>query len=794
MSIALLGPAALRIWMNMVLAALLFGGLSTPAAAQTIPLTQEEKGWIAAHPVIRVTSDAQLAPLEYLRDGRLSGLSAEYLALVSERTGLRFEFTPASSWNAAQDAILAHRADMLVNAMPDRLSKATEEAVRLSRPYLVANSVVLSKRETPSVWSMDDLAGKRVAARSQGQYADVLQMNYPDMKVVPVLTPLDAFQMVMEGKVDAAMGTTMTFVPFITRREESELHISHPRIDMAMTAQFATRKDWPQLHAIVEKAMSSVTTEEESRIRQHWLRSEDFGAPTLKTVLQYNWPWVAAIGFLVLTLAIVARWAMRARRAAIEGERVKARFLATMSHEIRTPINVVLGAIEVLADEAAEGRPRELVDTAVQAAETLTGLLDNVLDLSKLDEGKMQLEKVPVEICAVGRSLAALFRSDLQKRGVDLHLDLPAGEHWVMIDPTRLRQVLMNLLGNARKFTERGSITLAIAILEEQGTAWLQALVSDTGCGIPAALQPGIFDPYTQADGSVSRRYGGTGLGLAISKELVVLMGGSIDLYSEEGEGTTVSLRIPVEPAPSAPAAAAVTTGTGIARLRVLLVDDHAPNRLVLGEQLARLGIAAETADSAQAAMARLHEGRDLPDVVLMDCFMPEVDGYAACRMIRASGIPGCDRLPVIAVSAATDAAHLKRCHDSGMNGVLKKPIRLTELRGMLALWSGGAVDTGDNAATEALQRQVEDGMADDLHQLLADDVEQLLSALQAADQAQIVFFSHRLHGAAGLVGKHALAATVAAIEQNPMDDRNGSIERLSAMLEELRESPRSTL
>ncbi|MCU1110808.1 transporter substrate-binding domain-containing protein [Stenotrophomonas maltophilia] len=789
MPLALPGSAYLRGWIDMVWLVLLAVCTTNSASAQPIQLTRAEWEWIAAHPTIRVTSDAQLPPLEYLRDGKLGGLSAEYLELISKRTGLHFEFTPADSWDAAQSLVIDHQADMLVNAMPDRLSEPTKQAVQLSRPYLVAYSVVFSRPQHPNVWSMADLAGKRVAARTQGQYADVLQMKYPDIKVVRVPTPRDAFQMVMDGKADAAMGTTMTFVPFITRREESELYISRPEIGMAMTAQFATRKDWPELHAIIEKALSSVSTAEESSIREEWLRSEDFGAPTLKAVLQYNWPWVAAISMLILTLAVVARWAMRARRAAVEGERVKARFLATMSHEIRTPINVVLGAIEVLADEAVEDHQRALVKAAEQAAEALTGLLDNVLDLSKLDEGKMQLERVPVEIGALARSLASLFSRDLQQRGIDLHLDLPAGEHWLMIDPTRLRQVLMNLLGNARKFTERGSITLAISVVREHGTTWLDSVVSDTGCGIPAPLQAGIFDPYTQADGSVSRRYGGTGLGLAISKELVVLMGGSIELYSEEGEGTTVSLRIPVEPAQPAPVAAANHAGTGIARLRVLLVDDHAPNRLVLSEQLSRLGITAETADSAEAAMARLREGRSLPDVVLMDCFMPEVDGYTACQMIRSSGIAGCDHLPVIAISAATDAAHLKRCHDSGMNGVLKKPIRLTELRGMLALWSGGVVDAGDDAATEALQRQVEASMAVDLHQLLADDVQQLLNALQAADQDQIVFYAHRLHGAAGLVSRNELAATAAAIEEDPMDDRSGSIKRLSAMLEELRQS-----
>lgn len=762
--------------------------LCTPnlANGEPVRLTQAEQAWIRAHPIIRVTSDAQLAPLEYMKNGRLSGLSADYLKLISERSGIRFQFTQSRDWATAQAAIVDGRADMLVNAMPDRLFPATRDSVQLSRPYLVAYSVVFSKPGSPNVWTMDDLAGKRVAARSQGQYAKVLQANYPAIRVVPAPTPLDAFKMVTDGRADAAIGTTLTFMPFVTRRDSSEMYISRPQITMAMTAQFATRKDWPILHGIIEKTLSSMSTEEESALRERWLHSEDFGAPTLKTILQHNGLWVAAVVVLIVSLAIVTRWALGARRAAIESEHAKARFLATMSHEIRTPVNAIVGAIELLADQLTEGRQLELVGTAEQAAEVLADLLDNVLDLSKLNEGRMRLERVPVEARALGRSVAAVFSGDLQRRGINLQLNLPEREYWLMTDPTRLRQVLLNLLGNARKFTERGSITFAIELLEEGEVTWLHAIVSDTGCGIPEKLQAGIFEPYTQADGSISRRYGGTGLGLSISKELIDLMGGSIELHSEEGDGTTVSFRIPVDLAEEAPVLAAGNTGATIDRLRVLIVDDHAPNRLILGEQLARLGISTESADGALAALAHLQKGPSLPDIVLMDCFMPDIDGYEACQMIRSSGIVGTERLPVIAISAATDEAHLKRCTAAGMNGVLKKPIRLTELRAMLARWSGGVVSAGSEELNATLQERIETEMATDLRRLLADDVEHLLAALQSEDQAQAIFFAHRLHGAAGLVGMGSLATVAASIERDPFGDRVGAMKRLIALLEEI--------
>lgn len=369
----------------------------------------------------------------------------------------------------------------------------------------------------------------------------------------------------------------------------------------------------------------------------------------------------------------------------------------------------------------------------------------------------MQLEKIPVDVRALGRSVAAVFQGELEKRGIALVVEVPAHDSWLMLDPTRLRQVLMNLLGNARKFTERGSIRLALQVQDAPAGTWLHAAVTDTGCGIPAALQGHLFDPYTQADGSISRQYGGTGLGLSISHDLVKLMGGRIDLHSVEGEGTTVSLRIPAERTDAAAAPAVATPGGVLRGVRVLVVDDHAPNRMVLEEQLARLGAVAMLADSAAQALATLTA--DLPHIVLLDCFMPDIDGYQASRMIRTAGIPGVADLPIIAISAASDAAHLARCQQAGMNGVLKKPIRLAELQGMLALWTGrtaaaGSADrAGQTAALEAIERVTVDRLEPDLRVLLADDLHKLRDAVDASDLARIIFYAHRLHGPPGWSG-----------------------------------------
>lgn len=767
-------------------------GLSSrlQAAPPSSLLDDAEAAWVAAHPVIRVTSDATLPPLEYMREGQLRGLSQDYLELISERTGLRFEFVQAASWGAAQEAVRSRQADMLLNAMEERMEPGTRTSVLLGPPYLTAYSVVFTRPDSPAVWDMRGLAGRRVAARAAGDYARVLQERYPELVVVPTTSPEASMRAVLDGTADAAMGTSATFQPYVARRHLDELNISRPPVDLVMQARFAVRSDWPQLEAILAKAMASISTQQESQVRQRWMREADYGAPTLTTVLRYNWPWVLSICVLVVALAVVARWAWNARAAAVESERVKARFLATMSHEIRTPINAVLGAIEVLADHVPAGRPRTLVKAAEEAAESLTGLLDNVLDLSRLDEGRMQLEKMPVELRALGFGIGAVFGGELERRGVAFDVEVPAQDSWVMLDPTRMRQVLMNLLGNARKFTEHGSVRLSLELRGQADETWLHAAVADTGCGVPAAMQPHLFEPYAQADGSIPRQYGGSGLGLSICRDLVRLMGGRIELHSTEGEGTTVSLCIPVQRAAAPQAANATEPGGALDGLHVMVVDDHAPNRMVLEQQLGRLGVQVTLAEGAHAALQALAVAT--PDIVLLDCFMPDIDGYQACTMIRSAQSPGRAHLPIIAISAATDAAHLRRCQQAGMDAVLKKPIRLAELQSMLVMWSGRDTSRVTSQAADAMaqagaiEREAADRLGPDLRVLLAEDLRKLRAAVEAEDMARTTFYAHRLHGAAGLVQRPALATLAAALEAHPAADPGQALQAIDAQLEQL--------
>ncbi len=371
--------------------------------------------------------------------------------------------------------------------------------------------------------------------------------------------------------------------------------------------------------------------------------------------------------------------------------RAKADFLATMSHEIRTPINGVIGLARML--RASDLPPREAgwVRTVGSCADTLLALVNDVLDFSKIEAGQMTVECIPTALPALLQEVGELFAVRAADKGIGFRLQVdPAVPGQVLTDPLRLRQVLLNLLGNACKFTARGEFSLAARVAAgARGTAGeLVLVVADTGAGIaPDALQR-LFARYVQADASTARTHQGTGLGLAIVGELAALLGGTVQAESTPGVGSVFTVRLPLQlPAaagaqlPPVPAAAA---DLPVAPLRILLVDDNEVNRMVGEALLAELGYTqVETAEDGDEAVQRvLASGYDL---VLMDCQMPRLDGTDATRQLRAAG---CD-LPVIALSAGALAHERAHCLEAGMDDYLAKPVHPQALADALRAWGG---------------------------------------------------------------------------------------------------------
>jgi signal transduction histidine kinase/ActR/RegA family two-component response regulator len=383
-------------------------------------------------------------------------------------------------------------------------------------------------------------------------------------------------------------------------------------------------------------------------------------------------------------------------QAAQVASRAKSTFLATMSHEIRTPLTAVVGLAELLKERQSDPETTQQLRILSGAGRTLLGLVDDVLDLSRIESGMMQLEAVPVDLPSLVLDVAGILQARADERGTVLSTS-HTGPNWICGDPLRLRQILLNLVGNAVKFTEDGEILVrSTTHCRPDGRLDLDLEVADTGLGIPEDRQHAVLEAFTQADQSTSRSHGGSGLGLSIVAKLVELMGGRLELQSTQGEGTTITVRLVVQETAEHEAAPTPVPTSG--PLRVLLAEDNPVNQRVLYAQLEHLGCTVVVAgDGAEAVDATL---RAEPPVhlVLMDCQMPVMDGFAATRQLRAQGWTG----PIVALTANASPQDRRACLDAGMDGFATKPVTLDELQEALTRAQSG---TAGSPAGETGQR-----------------------------------------------------------------------------------------
>jgi signal transduction histidine kinase/DNA-binding response OmpR family regulator len=445
-----------------------------------------------------------------------------------------------------------------------------------------------------------------------------------------------------------------------------------------------------------------------------------------------------------------------ARDLAERTARARSAFLANMSHEIRTPMNAVLGFVELILDTELASEQRRALELVRSSSEALLMILNDILDYSKIEAEHLELEAIPFDVAKLVHATASLLAVRAREKHLELLADVPHDvPRAVRGDPTRLRQVLMNLIGNAIKFTEQGEIVVAVTAGEPAGgNVALRFGVRDTGIGIAPEHLETVFKEFTQADSTMTRRYGGTGLGLAISQRLVRLMGGTLAVASNVGRGSEFSftLSMPVETAPAAGAAGPAPLGGR----RMLIVDDNQTNRRILREMLAAEGIKvveAARATDGLAALRRAATTRTPFDLAILDVQMPDMDGFELATAVRAD--PDLARTNLLVLTSAGQRGDGERCRELGIRGYLTKPLSRADLLEALGTVLAGPAATGETGAgtPEVVTRHTIAESRRSLRVLLAEDN----PVNQQVAVAMLVKRGHEVHVVSN--GREAVAA-----------------------------------
>ncbi|MFY3630770.1 response regulator [Achromobacter xylosoxidans] len=739
-----------------------------------ISLTEEERAWIAEHPVISVGVRADIQPLEYISNGEIRGLAGEYLKAVSRLTGLRYQVKAESGKTISQ---LGWLEDGTVDLFPLAIRNigplAESKEILFTSPYYVTSTIIVAPSGGPTLIDLGELNGYTVALSQYSRFENHLREVVPNVRVVIGEGAEGTLELVATGKADVAIGLDGFLSPLLSGRYANILQISGVISSSAAELSMAVSRRQPILRAILQKALQEITADEARRMNSAWLAQANFGTPSLRVLVRHYGPQGLLLAGSVFVLAGLANiWRIEHRRA-INSEREKAMFLAVTSHEVRSPMNAVLASVELLQRTPLTEDQHHLLKLASDAGATLLRLLDNVLDLSKLEAGQFTPKLEPTDIAHLADVIVEFYRVQTQKKGIELIASTRPICGRLMLDPNCMEQILHTLISNAVKFTDTGTITIAISfspngLAPELVGGSLSVVVADTGVGMDAQTQTTLFNRHMRSDTTTKSTNGGMGLSLAIFHRLIQSLGGSATLHSAPHVGTTWTVTLP---APAGPDYYTVLNQRSTPRAsaqhappNILLVEDTPANQYVIQAQLARLGCSVRLAvDGTQACSAFDQEPFD---VVLMDCDLPDTDGYTLARRFRIhesrSGRTTC---AIIAISALTGSDHASRCLEAGMDGVLSKPIRLEKLRSTIETWCT-VTPQGYQSSFSKADIAPSMGTAEALQASFEADLNMLEAAMIARDFHRARHYAHRLRGASLSLGWSLLARLATGLEE----------------------------